>query len=119
MRAVNLKTTKLQENFRFSYNFTMDSDLFHIEIFLKLTTMILKEITRVLELLMKNCTYVWRNTAKYFAKQACNFSLILLEPRNFLYKFAGTCERLFCKDARLAVTFTSACMFFYQHVFFI
>ena len=47
---------------------------------------------------MKNCTCVWRNirnTARashsryyeYFAKHACNFSLILLEPCNFLYKF--------------------------------
>ena len=46
---------------------------------------------------MKNHTCVWRNiynTArathsryyKYFAKHACDFSLILLEPCNFLYK---------------------------------
>ena len=50
----------------------------------------------VREVLMKNCTCVWRNiynTArathsryyKYFTKHACNFSLILLEPCNFLY----------------------------------
>jgi hypothetical protein len=47
---------------------------------------------------MKNRTCVWQNiynTArathsryyKYFAKHACDFSLILLEPCNFLYKF--------------------------------
>ena len=47
---------------------------------------------------MKNLTCVWRNiynTArathsryyKHFAKHACDFSLILLEPCNFLYKF--------------------------------
>jgi hypothetical protein len=46
---------------------------------------------------MKNHTCVWRNiynTArathsryyKYFAKHACDFSLILLEPCNFLYQ---------------------------------
>ena len=46
---------------------------------------------------MKNLTCVWRNiynTArathsryyKHFAKHACDFSLILLEPCNFLYK---------------------------------
>ena len=45
---------------------------------------------------MKNLTCVWRNiynTAramhsryyKHFAKHACDFSLILLEPCNFLY----------------------------------
>ena len=45
---------------------------------------------------MKNLTCVWRNiynTArathsryyKHFAKHPCNFSLILLEPCNFLY----------------------------------
>ena len=50
----------------------------------------------VLEVLMKNHTCVWRNiynTArathsryyKYFAKHACDFSLILLEPCNSLY----------------------------------
>ena len=46
---------------------------------------------------MKNLTCVWRNiynTArathsryyKHFAKHACDFSLILLEPCNFLYR---------------------------------
>ena len=62
-------------------------------------------MTFVLEVLMKNLTCVWRNvydaisrnvynTArathslyyKHFAKDACDFSLILLEPCNFLYK---------------------------------
>ena len=49
---------------------------------------------------MKNHTCVWRNiynTArathsryyKYFAKHACDFSLILLEPCNFLYLGTG------------------------------
>ena len=47
---------------------------------------------------MKNLTCVWRNiynTAraihsryyKHFAKHSCDFSLILLEPCNFLYKY--------------------------------
>ena len=50
---------------------------------------------------MKNLTCVWRNiynTArathsryyKHFAKHACDFSLILLEPCNFLYKLFHT-----------------------------
>ena len=58
-------------------------------------------MTLVLEVLMKNLTCVWRNIYdtsrathsryyKHFAKHACDLSLILLEPCNFLYKLPCT-----------------------------
>ena len=55
----------------------MDFDLFDIEIALKLTTMILKKTTLVLDVLMKNCTCVWRNTRIPLNTRAIYFLKIL------------------------------------------
>jgi hypothetical protein len=78
---------------------------------------------------MKNHTCVWRNiynTArathsryyKYFAKHACDFSLILLEPCNFLYiLFKGTakCE---CSFSQQPLIYLRKYNFLYKHLDF-
>ena len=72
MRALNLKTSKTTVKFFFSYKFTMDFDLFDIEIALKLTTMILKgnyTCSRSINEKLHLCT----SHLRYFAKHACNF----------------------------------------------